>query len=307
MNNITELSIAMEPAVDTLLCDEQLELLRQAGITVLAVPPSFYDLEPALIRQRFGVLTRMGFQIDTCHPPYGGGNHANSLCAEDEQVRQAAIAMWQHYLRRFALTGMRAVPVHTGGAMHPMAGEKAMDRLTDSLRHILPDAKASGVVLALENTFYENPCPFSDAKRPSGIAQERLNDDCGMLGAEVMQWREPAIRICHDTGHSVLFGHTLEADLAQLAQLTVLYHIHDNDGIHDRHWNVGEGCFAWQTLVDSLVERAFPYPLYDEVLGEKDTSLKAVIKQPERVAAHYLAAQKVIKRCLQHHQEDVYA
>jgi sugar phosphate isomerase/epimerase len=294
--------ICMEVSVDTLKSDAELAALRVQGIKYLSVKPAFYDLDEQTVKERFRRLTALGFVVDTCHPPYGGGNHQNSVCAEDETVRQTSIAMWRHYLRAFSMTGMRAVPLHTGGAMNAAGGKKALGRLTDTLEKILPEAKKSGVIIALENTFFENPCPFSDAPNPSGIDFTYINDDCEMLRAYVEKWDDANIRVCHDVGHSMLYGHSVGKDMDTLSPLTVLYHIHDNDGVRDRHWNVGDGVFPWQTLVDKLLKNDFRLPLYDEVLSDKNAVLKPMKLLPEQVAAHFSRARSVINTCVGAHR-----
>ena len=264
------LSITMGVPMDILRSPAEMERLAAAGVRYLCVPPAFYDQAEGAVREQNRRLTELGFCIDTCHPPFGGGNQPNSLCAEEEDVRRETIRTYARYLRAFAWTGVRAIPVHTGGAMHPAGGPKALERLTDTLRRLLPAARESGVILALENTFYANPCPFSDAPDPSGVEAEYINDDCRMLRRYVEEWSDPNIKICHDAGHSLLYGHELAEDLEALFPLTVLYHIHDNDGVHDSHWNVGEGVFPWESFTAYLRGHGgHPWPMYDEVLADR--------------------------------------
>lgn len=289
--------LSIEVPVETLLKDEELLALKEGGIAFLAVLPAFYDLQPDVIRERARVIEQMGLCIDTCHLPFGGGNSKHSVCAEDEAVRHETITMWRHYLDLFSLTGMRAVPMHTGGAMHPAAGLCAMESLTDTLRQVLPNARRSGVIIALENTFYPNPCPFSDAKNPSGVAQKYLNDDCAMLNAYVTQWAEVHIRVCHDVGHSLLFGNSIETDLKALRPLTALYHIHDNDGIEDRHWNVGEGVFPWRKLVNAWAEDGYASPVFNEVIRGKSIAREDAARTPKRNLAYYQDALRVLNAC----------
>ena len=286
----TKLSVTMEPGLSSILSDEDMEALRAAGLKYLALPAAFYDLGEEKVRARWEILARMGFVADTCHPPFGGGNQKNSLCAEDEAVRAQTIETYRHYIRAFKWTGMRAIPVHTGGAMHPAGGKKALARLTDTLRQILPDAKDSHVILALENTFYMNPCPFSDAKNPSGIDQKYINDDCAMLRDYVRAFGDENVRICHDAGHSILFGNDLTHDLSCLWADTVLYHLHYNDGVDDLHFNVGAGAFPWDTLRAFFREHPPVCPVYDEVLNDPDKAMVAVLKRPDRVIHYYRQA-----------------
>ena len=288
--------LSMEVSTQSLFDAQALETYRAVGIRYLAVQPDFYDLPDKEIITCHQHLMALGFVIDTCHPPYGGGNRVNSVSAEDEDIRRASVEMWKHYLKRFALTGLRAVPMHTGGVMHSSGSLKARDRLTDTLEHILPEAEKSGVIVALENTFFENPCPFSDAPKPSGVTEKYINDDCAMLLRYVQLYNHPNLGICHDVGHSNLYGRDVETDLNILSTHTVLYHIHDNDGIADRHWNVGDGSFPWKILLDTLSTNQYSFPLYNEVLGAKMPDVKPLLKRPDIVASNYAQAKAALER-----------
>lgn len=284
------LNLSMQISLDTLLDDRKMERLRSEGLVFLAAPVGFFDLGQEKVCERWRRLKGMGFRIDTCHPPFGGGNQRYSLCAEDEAIRADAVETYQRYLHAFGWAQVRAVPIHTGGAMHPTAGAKALDRLTDSLSRILPVARDSGVILALENTFYSNPCPFSDAKSPSGVQEAFLNDDCAMLRDYVENWQDPLIRVCHDVGHSVLYGRRLEEDLECLWRLTALYHAHDNDGVSDLHWNIGRGRFPWPTLRKHFCEHPYAEPIFDEVLNDPDEEVRKSLQDAERIVRLYREA-----------------
>ena len=297
MNRImskNKLRITMQLSLATLNHDEELALLYEGGVRYLCVPPEFYDQGEAKVRERQAALNKLGFVIDTCHPPFGGGNQRYSLCAEDEQVRQGTIRTYQRYLRAFAWTGMRAIPIHTGGAMHPAAGPKALARLTDTLKRLLPVARDSGVILALENTFYDNPCPFSDALSPSGVEEKYINDDCVMLRNYVSGWNDSHIRVCHDVGHSVLYGHRLEEDLNVLFPLTALYHVHGNDCMADWHWNIGQGSYPWETLRKHFEKHPYVDPIYDEVLSDPDARRCEILDTPAQIIQLHRQADRVL-------------
>lgn len=288
------LNVTMAIPQDMLLNDQQMEFLKENGVLDLAIPYQFYDMEPGEIYQRGLELLGRGFRFNTCHPPFGGGNDENSLCAETEEVRQRTIETYTHYIRLFALTGMKVIPVHTGGAMHPAGGKKALERLTDTLEKLLPEAKKTGVILALENTFYANPCIFSDAPKPSGIQEKYINDDCRMLADYVRGWNSPWIRACHDVGHSQLYGNNPAEDLAALAPLTALYHIQDNEGVYDQHFNVGVGNYPWPMLRQKLQAEGCDAVLFDEVLNDPDPEMRKILWRSDRIVHYRRQAEAVM-------------
>lgn len=289
-----QLHVTMDVPVETLMNDRDMAYLKGEGLTELSIPYRFYDMPADAVQKRGRELTAMGFHINTCHPPFGGGNRPNSLCAEVEEVRQRTIEVYTHYIRAFALTGMKVIPVHTGGAMHPAGGAKALDRLTDTLERLLPEAEKTGVILALENTFYANPCPFSDALNPSGVMEKFINDDCRMLADYVRAWNSPWIRVCMDVGHSQLYGHDPAEDLATLAPLVALYHIQDNDGVDDLHYNVGVGRYPWGMLRRRLQQERSEAVLFDEVLNDPDPEMRKILYKPERIVHYFRQAERIM-------------
>ena len=81
---------------------------------------------------------------------------------------------------------------------------------------------------------------------------------CADLLAFVKQMNTEWIRICLDTGHAAVFGHSL-ADCVRLIGKEYLrtLHVHDNDGKHDRHWNPYQGVNDWAAFGAALHEIGF--------------------------------------------------
>lgn len=66
------------------------------------------------------------------------------------------------------------------------------------------------------------------------------------------------IRVCLDTGHAAVWKHS-PADCVRLIGKDYLrtLHVHDNDGVRDRHWNPGTGVVDWEAFGAALREIGF--------------------------------------------------
>ena len=62
-------------------------------------------------------------------------------------------------------------------------------------------------------------------------------------------------KICLDTGHSNMFSYSA-GDCVRMIGKEYLYalHIHDNDGVRDRHWSPFSGIVDWQDFGKALAE-----------------------------------------------------
>lgn len=279
-------AIAMDATMEMLLDDAALDALASHGITHLSVPFALYDLDIPQLQSRAQALKSRGLRVITCHLPYGANNREHSTCAEDDAVFGQTIAMWQHYLRRFAYTGLVATPMHTGGCMHPALPSRLRDRLTDTLSQLLPIAQASGVIIALENTFYPNPPGFSGMDGAPIGDFPRLNDDCALLAEYVKGWNHPNIQACLDVGHTNIFGHDVMTDMKLLTPYLSLLHLHDNDGTRDAHYTPGQGTIPWPEVAQQLKAIDYQGALYAEILNDPDPQIAAQgMTLPRLVAA----------------------
>ena len=90
-----------------------------------------------------------------------------------------------------------------------------------------------GCRLALENTFEPGPEPLLAVMRALDV--------------------EPGVGICLDLGHVYGFSRTSLQDWWQAVSPYIIeLHMHDNDGLDDRHWPVGWGKVDWRWLYESL-------------------------------------------------------
>ena len=284
-------TITVEPTLETIMSDAGLDRLAEQGIASLSIPYEFYDLADSVIIARARAMSARGMRITTCHLPYGGNNDMFSPCSALPKLRKATILFWRHYLRKFALTGMHATPMHTGGCMQQFVPGVYRDYLADTLEQIIPDAAASGVIIALENTFFSNPPKFEETKStPIGNAAY-LNDDCCIVADFVVLQRHPNIRLCLDIGHTNLYGHDVMHDVARMAPHAALLHIHGNDGLSDRHYRTNIGNIPWQEVAAHLTAIGFNGEIFAEILDDPNPEIAAALNEPEQLGITMRAAQ----------------
>ena len=99
-----------------------------------------------------------------------------------------------------------------------------------------------GVTICLENMPFPCQC-LARPKQTLALVKE--------LGLE-------NFRVCLDTGHAQVLNVT-PGDAVRLIGKKDLYalHVHDNDGLRDRHWMIGDGVTDWKDFGDALREIGF--------------------------------------------------
>ena len=105
---------------------------------------------------------------------------------------------------------------------------------------------------------------------------------CAALMEFVKHMNTAWIRVCLDTGHAAVFGHSL-GDCVRLIGKEYLctLHVHDNDGKNDRHWNPHRGVIDWAEFGAALCEIG-----YEGVLSlETAAVLSADMSEADRDAA----------------------
>ncbi|MBE6689265.1 MAG: sugar phosphate isomerase/epimerase [Ruminococcaceae bacterium] len=91
----------------------------------------------------------------------------------------------------------------------------------------------------------------------------------------VETYKIPNLSICYDTGHAWLYGEK-PADMVRLCgkHLTTL-HVHDTDGVQDRHWLPFSGSIDWNGFGKALHEIGFDNALSIETCARDYTRYPA--------------------------------
>ena len=236
--------------------------LRSMGISQLSISPkAFMDghsrWDAVHLRE---MLEDDGLSAATSHPPFGSFNEPFSTLRQDPDGLRAELDWLREYILRCGLLGVKAIPLHTGGAMLPKAQPWETDCARRYVEALLPAAEDAGVVIAIENTNHATPIGFY----PGMTEQVPLNrniwefDDTHRILDFVHSFHSPFVKICYDTGHSHLLGKMLP-DLDAFLPDIALFHIHDNDGAgNDAHIQPGYGNSPWDVFFQKIAGTSAP-------------------------------------------------
>lgn len=236
---------------------EDRHALRSMGISQLSISPKAF-MDGSTTRESAARLREMleadGLCSATSHPPFGSFNEPFSTLRQDPAGLAAELEWLKEYILRCGLLGVKAIPLHTGGAMLPKAQPWETDSARRYVEALLPAAEAANVVIAIENTNHATPIGFY----PGMTEQVPLNrniwefDDTHRILDFVHSFDSPFVKICYDTGHSHLLGKLLP-DLDAFLPDIALFHIHDNDGAgNDAHIQPGYGNSPWQVFFEKI-------------------------------------------------------
>lgn len=180
------------------------------------------------------ILARLGLAAPACHGLCAGACH---LTEEDSEVWASMLRGHLNLMEQAAELGGRTYVIHLGFGTWSSDSEKhaVWERVRRALDELAPRAESLGMTLALEN----------------GFTPDYLVQSAEELISFVVDYGNPAVGICYDSGHA----HIAEGVLPVLKILSphiVTVHLHDNNGKEDQHLIPGQGTIDWPALVTVL-------------------------------------------------------
>ncbi len=128
----------------------------------------------------------------------------------------------------------------------PMVKRDLAARLADYFGALTAEAAPYGVTIVIENIFDRDPRQLAD------LAQAI---DAPNLGLSL------------DVGHAHLAASLpLDRWVYDMQPFLRHVHLHDNDGVHDRHWAMGDGTIVYQSLFEAVTAVENPPRVTVEVL-----------------------------------------
>ncbi len=147
------------------------------------------------------------------------------------------------------ILGAKYNVVHPRMKKDAICGRKSQYMKEINLKYyndLLPYSKTSGVKIALENMF------GYDSHRKHYCDNTISNPD------EIVDYlnalKDDSYVFCVDTGHFHLLGQNLGDCIRALGSHVKLLHVHDNDGLVDKHQIPGLGTIDWCDFVNALKE-----------------------------------------------------
>lgn len=118
---------------------------------------------------------------------------------------------------------------------------------------LLPMAEEAGCAFVIENIYDSNPEPLLDL---------------------VASFHSPWVRMSLDIGHAFIThqigGPPPDHWIAASAPFLAHMHLHDTDGLADRHWAIGQGSIQWRAVFAALSECPLPPRLILEMKKSSD-------------------------------------
>ena len=221
------------------------ELLRQFCGNGKLVPEIRAEIEPT------------GLKFVDGHAPFGPWEN---YCLPDESARPSMIARQKLALQLCADFDVHTITAHIGGIppiFFSYPAEHFIESTFRTLDELLPLAEKLDVTIAIENSWTPITTP------------ERLLE-------VVRRYDSPRLGICYDSGHANLMAHPTDDPeaaaiktfgsfglpvpwddriLEKVLPEVVNCHLHDNDGLVDRHQLPGLGNIDWPHVM-GLLEKA---------------------------------------------------
>ena len=196
------------------------------------------DFEKRLKEDR-NVIEAAGITVFQTHGPWRSPQDAT---VEDRAERFQAMAK---SIRGSAYLGAKAMVIHplmpygAKSAENPVEMRKINFDFFSSLCEV---AREYGIVICYENMPFPL-LPIHSAKHVADFARE-INSDY--------------FKVCLDTGHSIRCGEPLAEAVHSIGKdLLFALHVHDNDGLGDKHWLPCTGVGDWEGFSKALAEIGF--------------------------------------------------
>ena len=210
-------------------------------------------------------MAQNGLTFMDSHAPFG--KYLDLNCPLPE-ARGEMIARHKLPLQMIASMGVKTITIHTGNepAFPEYPLETQFDCVKHSLDELLPLAEKLGIVICIENIWFQINTP------------ERLL-------AIKAAFPTDALGFCYDAGHANLMDngrHCPDSNafkawgevppsfddriLEKMLPYVVNCHLHDNNGINDQHRNIGHGNINWDHIAGLLKTAPALQVIQSEVL-----------------------------------------
>ena len=224
-------------------------------------------------------LSALGMSFKDAHAPFGP---FLDLCCPVEEARPEMITRQKLTLQLIASMGVDTITIHTGNETaypdYPL--EVQFEAIKRSLDELLPLAEELGITICIENIWF------------------RINTPERLLAIKEC-FPTDALGFCYDAGHANLMdkGRNFPESnpykawgdvtptwddkiLEKMLPHVVNCHLHDNDGISDKHRNIGNGTIDWNHIVPLLKSAPRLKVIQSEVIPIKaGASIKSICEK----------------------------
>jgi sugar phosphate isomerase/epimerase len=218
------------------------------------------------------LLGRLGLRVHSIHAPFSGldlGLPGGARKADAQRVIGDALELG-------AALGATLAVIHVsshGEDLQESARYCESGRVVEDLVHsLLQVAGRTGVGLALENL------PPEANRRYFGCCLQEL----------AAIFPDPSVGFCLDIGHAILHEVSIASEIQVAGSRLRSLHVHNNDGIHDRHWPPRQGIINWRATKAELARIGYEGAFVLEVDRGEDAD--AVVQELAEFAKYDVAA-----------------
>ena len=190
---------------------------------------------PAFVARVQRMLSEAGVTFGGVHAPFGG---QWDLLAQDASFRPVSLHVHRRLIELLpAEFGVRSYTMHLMNDLYPGTPDDAEAEMGRVLEPLLETASRNGVTIALENGFQEIDLPGTMPRYMRRYASENLGCCLDLAHANVIARRR---------------GESIDGYIDALLPYIIVCHLHDNDGLEDRHWVPGDGQIDWAHCMPRL-------------------------------------------------------
>ncbi len=214
--------------VSDLICandtfEEELSFLTENNITNIE-----FFVEPADSKHSEKLLKLLDVIDSTdvsLHGPY-----RMSAFTDSEDSWQKTLSCYSNCIDLCAKHNFEFVVVHTNEALEPHHSKEVIET---RLREVVDLANSKGVTILVENV---------------GVGKNMLYNEEEFI--KLVEDNDYKVLI--DFGHFLVNGWDVDRVLERLKDRIVAYHIHNNDGVGDRHQSIFDGVFDYAPVIKSI-------------------------------------------------------
>ena len=203
---------------------------------------------------------------------------AHSICSTwwdlnepDESRRAEMIATHMHTMALAASMGVKTITIHVGGSQTPVRNtppdpwldaisqlslEQMIDNAINALKVLVPYAESLGITICIENIYYVCTTPEVLLEIKRHFPSEALGLCCDVGHANVSR---PLYEASDNPVHRAMAADASTPlsllIVKQMLPHIVTCHLHDNNGLEDRHLLPGMGTLDWDS-VSALLRQA---------------------------------------------------
>ncbi len=183
---------------------------------------------------------------------YGMGYclHSASYVNSAEMMPTVRLAAEQHLIEYIHLAwklGAENLVVHLGFHFSQYM-EETYQALLQTYRTVVAEAERMKMPLVIENM--NKLSPDSEINYLGTTIEE--------LRVVMDEIQSPYLGLALDVGHAHLLPGGIEPFIDAFGPRIGGLHLHDNDGILDRHWALGKGTMDWRRLFERMKEIGYP-------------------------------------------------